>query len=129
MWDLAIPILKKVGRGIVGKVLKDKVSPDILDSAVKAVDEMVETDEEIRAGIREWYEFNLAYFGAAENLPRAVQIIRAAVRPFMGIGFTVLIGFGFVTKQISGDIIVPIFATIVGFYFCERALKKPPKSG
>ena len=125
MWEIALPLVKGIARKIVGKVLKGRVEEDKIEEIVKAVDNVAENDSEIQADVAEWFNFNLEYFGKMENLPRAVQVVRACVRPTIGVSFTAMVGWGFFTGKIDGAQILQLTTAVVAFYFCERALLKP----
>ena len=126
MWAVAIPFVTKIAGKVIEKVLKDRVSPEILSSVREALPGIVERDEEVARDTEEWLSFNREFFGTLEQLPAIAQIVRAMVRPAISLSLTVAVIWGAVAGHIEFRDLVLLLGPVVGFYFGERsALKRP----
>lgn len=76
----AVPLAIK----LIGKILPKKPKKVI----EKLVTDVISKSPDILADLESERKFILDYFGRAEHLPKAVQIIRSLVRPYCTVLFT-----------------------------------------
>lgn len=81
-------------------------------------------DKAIRSEIAKQEQALIDYFGKLRELPRAVQILRASVRPVVTYIFTIAILVLVIKGKIEWSYVVAIYGPIVGFWFGERAMLK-----
>ena len=112
------------GKTVLDKFVADKMS----DSERMHLTNAFELDMRREAGKEQssFRDFVVAYEGAAEDVPKIIQIIRSLIRP----AFTCLVGYldwHYFTNSASftddqSSLLMAVNIIVLGFWFGERAL-------
>lgn len=125
-FDPLSAVINLVNTGI-DKFLPDKMSESEKENLKKEM--ALHAAVESRKTNSEFRQFVLSYEGAADDVPKAIVIIRSLIRPL----FTILIGyidwkyFSGPDNQWSPDSVSMLKAIniiVLGFWFGERALQR-----
>lgn len=126
MWRILVPVLGKIISKVTG------IAPKKVGEAEKLVEQALEQDPELQQQVGLAAEELLRYSGEFVQLPKAVQILRASVRPVITylfvVAYVAMALAGMLEKLLDFKEVFTLFGSnlglLLGWWFAERSFLK-----